>query len=54
VGADVRVDLESLSLSRAIPRVARPVARPIVDRIARESLNRTLDSVQRYLQARAV
>jgi hypothetical protein len=54
VGADVRVDLESLSLSRAIPRVARPVARPIVDRIARESLHRTLDSVQRYLQARAV
>jgi hypothetical protein len=54
VGTDVRIDLESLSLSRAIPRVARPVARPIVDRIARESLRRTLDSVQRYLQARAV
>ena len=53
-GKDVRVDLESLSLSRAIPRVARPVARPIVDRIARESLHRTLESVQRYLQARAV
>jgi hypothetical protein len=54
VGTDVRVDLESLSLSRAIPRVARPVARPIVDRIARESRDRTLDSVQRFLQARAV
>jgi hypothetical protein len=54
VGKDVRVDLESLSLSRAIPRVARSVARPIVDRIAGESLRRTLDSVQQYLQARAV
>jgi hypothetical protein len=51
VGGDVRVDLESLSLSRAIPRVARPVARPIIDRIARESLLRTLDSVKRFLEA---
>jgi hypothetical protein len=53
VGRDVRVDLESLSLSRAIPRVARPVARPIVDRIARESLDRTLESVRRFLEAKA-
>jgi hypothetical protein len=51
VGPDVRVDLESISLSRAVPRVARPVARPLVDRIANESLQRTLDSVQRFLQA---
>jgi hypothetical protein len=53
VGSDVRVDLESLSLSRAVPRVARPVARPIIDRIARESLMRTLDSVHRFLEAGA-
>ena len=52
VGSDVRVDLESLSLSRSVPRVARPVARPIIDRIARESLVRTLDSVQRFLRRR--
>jgi hypothetical protein len=51
VGSDVRVDLESLSLSRSVPRVARPVARPIIDRIARESLLRTLDSVKRFLEA---
>lgn len=51
VGADVRVDLESLSLSRAVPLVARPVARPVIDRIARESLVRTLDSVKRFLEA---
>jgi hypothetical protein len=50
VGADVRIDMESLSLSRAVPRVARPVARPIIDRIARDSLGRTLDSVQRFLE----
>jgi hypothetical protein len=53
VGNDVRVDLESLALSRSVPGVARPVARPIIDRIARESLLRTLDSVQRFLEARA-
>jgi hypothetical protein len=53
VGNDVRVDLESLSLSRGVPRVARAVARPIIDRIARESLIRTLDSVHRFLEARA-
>jgi hypothetical protein len=51
VGGDVRVELESLSLSRSVPRVARPVARPIIDRIARESLVRTLDSVKRFLEA---
>jgi len=54
VGRDVRVDLESLSLSRSVPRVARPVARPVIDRIARESLERTLISLQRFLQAAAV
>jgi hypothetical protein len=51
VGSDVRVDLESLSLSRSVPRVARAVARPVIDRIARESLVRTLDSVKRFLEA---
>lgn len=51
VGNDVRVDLESLSLSRGVPRAARAVARPIVDRIARESLSRTLFSLQRFLEA---
>ena len=53
IGNDVRVDLESLALSRSVPGVARPVARPIIDRIARESLLRTLDSVRRFLEAKA-
>jgi hypothetical protein len=52
VGSDVRIDMESLSLSRGVPRVARAVARPIIDRIARESIVRTLDSVQRFLEAK--
>jgi hypothetical protein len=52
VGSDVRIDLESLSLSRSVPRVARPVARPIIDRIAQESLTRTLEAVRAFLNAR--
>jgi hypothetical protein len=51
VGDDVRIDVESLSLSRAVPRVARPVARPIIDRIGRESLRRTLASVRQFLES---
>jgi hypothetical protein len=48
-GNDVRIDLESLSLSRDIPFVVRPVASPVVNRIARESMARTLSSVRRFL-----
>ena len=48
-GEDVRIDLESLSLSRDIPFVVRPVASPVINRIARESITRTLSSVRRFL-----
>lgn len=50
IGRDVRVDLESLSLSRGVPPVARAMARPIAERIAHDSLRRTLSAVQRFLQ----
>ena len=49
-GEDVRIDLESLSLSRDIPFVVRPVASPVINRIARESVARTLSSVKRFLE----
>lgn len=48
VGDDVRVDLESLSLSREIPAILRPVAGPAISRIARESLTRTLEALRRH------
>jgi putative flippase GtrA len=51
VGADVRVELESLSLSRSVPAVLRPVAGPIAGRIARESMVRTLESLRRFFAA---
>ena len=49
-GEDVRVDLESISLGRDVPWFVRSVAAPIINRIARESMARTLTSVRRFLQ----
>jgi putative flippase GtrA len=49
VAGGVIVECESVSLSRAVPILIRPVANPIVDRIARESLNRTLTSLRTVL-----
>ena len=42
VDGGVIVDLESITLSRSIPSVVRPIAMPIVHHIARESMERTL------------
>ena len=41
----VLVEMQSLTLSRGIPFLLRPVANPIVDDVARESVARTLESV---------
>jgi len=49
-GHDVRIDLESLSLSRDMPKLIRPVAEPIVNRIARESVARTLETLRVFLE----
>jgi len=46
VGNNVQVDVLSLSLSRDIPWVVRPIAGPIINRIGRESMNRTLETVR--------
>jgi putative flippase GtrA len=45
----VRVELRSLTLSRRIPALVRPVAAPLVNAVARESMVRTLDALRRYL-----
>lgn len=42
----VLVECESVSLSRAMPALLAPVAGPVVDRIARDSLDRTLRSLR--------
>jgi putative flippase GtrA len=50
VDGGVIVECESLSLSRDVPVLLSPVASPIVASIARESLNRTLESVRAGLK----
>jgi hypothetical protein len=42
----VLVECESVSLSRSVPTLARPVVSPIVKRVARESMARTLRAVR--------
>ena len=49
IAGGVRVDLESLTLSRDVPTLVRPIASPIVSRIARESMVRTLEALRHYL-----
>ena len=46
VGRAVQVDVLSLSLSRDVPWLVRPIAAPFIDRIGRESMSRTLATVQ--------
>ncbi len=48
VGDSVRIDMLSVSLSRAMPVLLKPVAAPIANRVARESMARTLDAVKRF------
>lgn len=47
----VAVELESLTLSRGIPSVFRPIVASIVRSIARESMCRTLDNVRKAMTA---
>ena len=44
----VLVELRSLTLSRSVPALVRPVASPLVTRIARESMVGTLDALRRH------
>ncbi|CAN5668442.1 hypothetical protein BH23ACI1_BH23ACI1_16670 [soil metagenome] len=45
-GHGVMVECESVSLSRSVPALLRPVAGPLISRVARESLERTLREVR--------
>lgn len=49
-GDSVRVDLESLSLSRHVPGLLRPAAGPLINRVARESLTRTLEALRQHME----
>ena len=43
----VMVELQSLTLSRDVPTLLRPIASPLVRRVARESMARTLEALKR-------
>jgi hypothetical protein len=49
VPGGVIVECESVSLSRPVPLLIRPIANPVVDRVARESMTRTLTSLRTLL-----
>jgi hypothetical protein len=42
----VLVELESVTLSRSVPTLLKPLAGPIISRVARESVERTLGSIR--------
>jgi phosphatidylglycerophosphate synthase len=46
VAGGVLIECETVSLSRAVPYVVRPVVGPLVSRMARESMERTLVSLR--------
>jgi hypothetical protein len=49
VDGGVLIECESVSLSRSVPYVVRPVIGPMVTRFARESMERTLTSLRQAL-----
>lgn len=48
VDGGVRVDVLSVSLSRDVPMLARPIVSPVAGRVARESMRRTLEAMERF------
>jgi hypothetical protein len=46
IDGGVIVELESLTLSRSVPMGVGSIVKPIIDRIARESIDRTLESIR--------
>ena len=49
----VLVELDSLTLSRSVPAIVRPVAMPLVNQVARESMTRTLEALKRFFEKSA-
>jgi hypothetical protein len=49
----VLIELESLSLSRRVPIVVKPAAAPLIARVGRESMTRTLAALKSFLEVHA-
>lgn len=52
IDGGVLVELQSLSLSRDVPSLIRPIAASLVARIARESVSRTLVAFRRFFNTK--
>jgi putative flippase GtrA len=52
VGPNVLVEVRSVSISRDIPLLLRPVAGPIIERIAKDSMDRALSAVRDFFEVR--
>jgi hypothetical protein len=48
VEGGVIAECESISLSRSVPKLLRPILGPVVNGVARESLERTLNALRTY------
>jgi hypothetical protein len=46
----VRIQAESLSLSRPVPAMLKPAASPVINHIGRDSMTRSLDALRRFLE----
>ena len=53
VPGGVIVELESLTLSRGLPWGTRTVVRPLIERVARESIERTLVTLDQRVRLAA-
>jgi hypothetical protein len=46
IATGVLVECESVSLSRTVPAIARSAVRPLIDQVARGSMERTLAALR--------
>ena len=51
IGIGLRYAMAEQTLSRDVPSIIRPIAAPLVTRIARESVVRTLEALRRFYAA---
>ena len=49
-GPDVRIELVSLTLSRDVPALVRPVAAPVINSVARDAMGRTLEALRSFFE----
>lgn len=49
-GAGVLIEMETVTLSRSVPALLRPIVGPFIESVGRESMTRTLEGLQRRFE----